>query len=300
MKRSVVALVTIVMAVLSAVAQTGNTVPPPDLGPLPEPNIYERIRRERELGGPLPRRSAGEPVLPDFSNRIVLTTEELNALIEASPEAKFIPPIGYIKKYYSYVTSDILGMARLFPDKNCGVGGVVTLAELERCADVPQKNRGGSLYSFRSPMLRSLRKNAWILRLADGKFQVGNEIVQGVIADIGDADMEKVDLEHKAFEFLSSYDPKQKITSIREQNTVLAAGIAARGYTFTNAALVKVGSTYALRSVLYRYREEGAPMPQRGFDQYIVFKAVGREPDGSVIIIWKELKRDFPRRRLGK
>jgi len=299
MKRSAAALVTIVMAVLFAAAQT-NTPRIPAPTHFPEPNIYERMRRERELGGPLPRRPVGVPVAEELSKMQTLTTEELNALIEASPEARFIPPIEYIKKYYSYVTSDILGMARLFPDRNCGEGGVVTLAELERCADVPQKNRGGSLYSFRSPGLWSLRKNAWILRLADGKFRVGNEIVQGVVADIGDVDPEKIDLEHKAFEFLSGYDPKQKITSIREQNAVFAAGIAARGYTFTNAATVKVGSTYALRSVLYRYREEGAQMPRRGFDQYIVFKAVGQEPDGSVIIIWKELKRDFPRRKLEK
>ena len=299
MKRSVVALVTIVMAVLPAAAQT-NTPRIPAPTHFPEPTFYERIRSESENDPRKPRRSAGEPVAPDLSTIQELTTEELNALMEASPEARFIPPVEYIKKYYAYVTSDILGMARLFPDRNCGEGGVVTLAELERCADVPQRNRGGSLYSFRSPMLGSLRKeNAWILRLADGKFGVGNEIVQGVIADIGDVNPEKIDLEHKAFEFLSGYDPKQKITSIREQKAVLAAGIAAKGYTFTNAAPVKVGSTYALRSVLYRYREEGAPMPNRGFEQYIVFKAVGQEPDGSVIIIWKELKREFPRRRLG-
>jgi hypothetical protein len=299
MKRSIVALVTIVMAVLFAAAQT-NTPRIPAPTHFPEPNIYERMRRERELGGPLPRRSVGVPVAEDLSKMPALTADELKELMEASPEARFIPPTEYIKKYYSYVTSDTLGMARLFPDRNCGEGGVVTLAELERCADVPQRNRGGSLYSFRSPGLWSLRKNAWILRLADGKFGVGNEIVQGVIADIGEADMEKIDLEHKAFKFLSGYDPKQKIQSIREQNIVLAAGIAANGYTFTNAAPVKAGSTYALRSVLYRYREEGAPMPRRGFDQYIVFKAVGQEPDGSVIIIWKELKREFPRRRLEK
>lgn len=299
MKRSIVALAAIVMTVLPVAAQTNiRRITEPVR--FPGPTIYDRMRRERRLGGPLPGRPVGEPVAEDLSKMPGLTAEELNALIEASPEARFIPPIEYIKKYYAYVTSDILGMARLFPDRNCGEGGVVTLAELERCANVPQRNRGGSIYSFRSPMLGSLRKeNAWILRLADGKFGVGNEIVQGVIADIGDVDLEKIDLEHKAFGFLSGFDPEQKIRSIREQNAVLAAGIVAKGYTFTNAAPVKMGSTYALRSVLYRYREEGAPMPNRGFDQYIVFKAVGQEPDGSIIIIWKELKREFPRRRLG-
>lgn len=228
-----------------------------------------------------------------------MTAEELKAFAAYSMiDSQFIPPAEYIRDYHEYAMSDIRGLARIFPDKNCGRGGTVTLAELERCADVPTKTAGGSLYNFRAPGIRNLRALGWLLHYENGKFDIGNDLVQGVIADIGDVDLETITLDHKAFEFLSGYDAKQKRKSILEQKKVLAEGIQKNGFTFTNSVDVKKGSTYALRTLIYRYAEAGGKVPQRGFDQYVVFKVVGIENDGSVIIIWKELKRDFPRRQI--
>lgn len=228
-----------------------------------------------------------------------MTAEELKAFAANSGvDSQFIPPAQYIRDYQMYAVSDIRGLARIFPDKNCGRGTTVTLAELERCADVPTRTAGGSLYNFRAPGVRNLRKLGWLLHYEDGKFEVGNDLVQSVVADIGDVDLESVTLDHDSFKFLGDYDAKQKRKSILEQKGVLATGIAKNGYNFTNAVPVKKGSTYALRSIIYRYAEAGGQVPQRGFDQYVVFKVVGVEADGSAIIIWKELKREFPRRQI--
>lgn len=269
----------------------------PEANKVPFPNSPNDMRPD-----PRTRRTAVVQSGRGFDPRTFppLQAEQMAAIAEASAEnVKYIPPMEYIRKYHVYATSPWMGLARIFPDKNCGTGGTVTLAELERCADVPQKGRGGSIYSFRAGYgLRGLGKSGWILHYASGKFEIGNDIIQGIIADLGDVDIESVDLEHKAFEFLNGYDPKQKRKAIAEQSKLLAGGIKAEGYTFTNAAPVKSGSTYALRSVIYRYSEEGAPLPNRGFDQYVVFKVVGQEADGSVIIIWKELTREYPRRKL--
>jgi hypothetical protein len=295
MKKNIcTALFSIFFAIPAVPGQTATS--DSDRNIVPFPNTPNDMRA--------PPRTRGRTVMqsgrPDPRTLPPIVAEQMAAIAEASAEnSKYIPPMEYIRKYYLYSTSPWMGLARIFPDKNCGTGGTVTLAELERCADVPQKGRGGSLYSFRAGYgLSSLRKNGWIMRFANGKFEVGNDIVQALMADLGDVDIEAVGLEHKAFEFLSDYGPKQKREAIVEQREVLAAGIKGEGYTFTNAVPVNLGSTYALRAIIYRYHEDGAPLPDRGFDQYVVFKVVGIERDGSVIIIWKELARDYPRRKI--
>lgn len=286
------AILPILLAVPAVLGQSSTA--DPDRNKVPFPNSPND-----RTAGPRTRRTVIRSGI-DPSKFPPIAAEQMAAMVEESEaNRKYIPPLEYLFKYRAYTNSPGMGMARIFPDKNCGTGGTVTLVELERCADVPQKGRGGSLYSFRVGFgLRSLRKNGWIMHYTDGKFTVGNEIVQGLIADLGDIDIDTVSIKHKAFEFLNDYDPKQKRQAIMEQSKVLAAGITADGLTFTNAAQVKAGSTYALRSVIYRYHEDGAPRPNRGFDQSVVFKVVGQEADGSVIIIWKELARDYPRRKI--
>jgi hypothetical protein len=285
---------TTLLAVLLTAAAISGQVNAPDRNDVPFPNTPN----DRTAG---PRTGRGVVVssMPDPRSFPPISGERMAAIAEASAEnAKFIPPMEYIRKYYTYATSPGMGLTRIFPDKNCGTGTIVTVAELERCADVPQRARGGSLFSFKAQGLYGLKKNSWILHFADGRFMFGNDIVQAVAADLGDVDIEAVDLKHEAFKFLKGYDPQQKTRAILEQQKLLAAGISADGYTFTNSTPVKAGSTYAVRAVIYRYHEEGAPIPNRGFDQYVVFKVVGIEPDGSVVIIWKELDRQYPRRKI--
>jgi hypothetical protein len=201
------------------------------------------------------------------------------------------------------------------------MGTVVTLAEMERCADVPEGRGGGSMLSFRCapelPFEKVPVENGPYSRVSyeylnlcrtrhttdiwfkGGKFIAGDGIVQGIIADIGDIDLATLTLDHRAFSFLDDYDPKQSLTKIVKQNEVLAKGINAEGYTFTNAVPMKVNSTYVLRSVLYRYHEQGAlEPPVRGVEVRVAFRVVGQEPDGSVVIIWKELDRQYPRRKI--
>lgn len=289
------ALLTIAIICLSAVAFVGQSNTPAR----PDPPFWGKIGPQNPLGRKTvyrqPNRArAGKPVDKP------LTEEELEAMRKAEEEdrIKFGPPQVYHVKFQHFLNSETRGLVRLFPDKNCGRGATVSLTELERCADVPASTAGGSIYNFRAPGVRSLLSQGWLLHYANGKFDVGNDLVQSVITDIGDVDVESVDPGHNALKFLSGYDPKQKMDAILEQKEVLAKGISKNGYNFTNSIAVKNGSTYALRSVIYRYAEDGAALPNRGFDQYVVFKIAGIENDGSVIIIWKELKRDFPRRQI--
>lgn len=282
----------------------------------PNKNVIFTVPRKPRVPVPDPDRTV-EPATREEIEEMARERKERGAVFEADRR--------YRKEFESFLNMENTGIARIFPDKNCGMGSVVTLAELERCVDVPDVKGGGSFFSFRCPsndMVVKIPKensfNNWLsyetlelcktrepadiqsdIHFKGGKFIAGDDIVQGIMADIGDVDLAGLTLRHKAFAFLDKYDPKQSIPKIAQQNDVLAKGISANGFTFTNDLPMKVNSTYVLRSVLYRYHEEGqAAAPIRGVDVRVAFRVVGHGPDGSIVIIWKELGRQFPRRKI--
>lgn len=277
----------------------------------PNRNITIVSPKKPRVPAPDPDRTA-VPATPEELEEMAKERKERGAILEVDRH--------YRKDFESFLNLENTSIARLFADKNCGMGTVVTLAELERCADVPEGKGGGSMFSFRCvqdrffvpTMERSLERGivftSWDpcatklkadMQFKGGKFIAGDGVVQGIMADLGDVNIETVDLNHKAFDFIDDYDPKQSIPKIAKQDAELANGINAKGFTYTNAAPVKLNSTYVLRSVLYRYHEEGElEPPVRGVEVRVAFRVVGQEPDGSVIIIWRELDRQYPRRKI--
>jgi hypothetical protein len=209
------------------------------------------------------------------------------------------PPNSYYIKYADLLKDEKWNLARLFVDKNCGEGKIVAVKELERCANVAPVKGGGSLYSFR------LRKNAyftpdwWDIHFTGDKFTVGNETVQTIISDVGAVDLKDVHLKSKAFEFLKDYEPKLTLAELKEQNKILEKGITFGGFTYSNSVAVNPDSTYVLRSTAYRLKIQTLLMNVgKGIDTFVAFRIVGREQDGSLVILWKELKTELPRREL--
>jgi hypothetical protein len=291
---------------------TGNTTP-------------DSVRTEAERQ----RRKIEGPPSPDRNLKVVprngrkkdpetdeppLSKEELEAIRNEATEEyqKFAVGEEYGKTYKAFLDLEETGIERLFEDKGCGKGKVTTLAEIERCADVPQGRNGGSWVTFRCrsrtvnvrdfrPWMEADCRTKFLrdLTFRNGMFVAGNDgVIQGIIVDIGDVDLEGVKKSHKAVEFLFDYDPKQTFETIAKQKEVLAKGINTKGFFFSDRVPVKLNSTYVLRSVLYRYQEAGAPNPPYGADVRMVFKVVGIEPDGSVVIVWKEMDRQHPRRQI--
>lgn len=219
-------------------------------------------------------------------------------------QAKYGISRDYRKKYQSFLNLSDTGIIRIFPNKNCGgTSKIVTVAELERCSDVPPENDGGSIWSFRcrkDHLGDCRRKQNVDLKFKDGMFFTGNGVVQGIMADLGDIDPAEIRSTDGAVKFIDAYNPKQSLPKIAAQDLILASGIKGYGnYVYTNSAAAKLNSTYILRAVLYRYHEPGQlSVPLRGVDVRVVFKVVAREPDGSIIIIWKELDRQYPRRKI--
>lgn len=284
-----------------------------------EPPLWVRDleRQQRKIDEQFGKDKNGMIVQPPLEESIVrpMTEEEKEIFAErmknyAITMRRLQAPATYYKKYESFLKDGKTGLARLFLDLNCDEGKTVTVEELKRCGDVIPVKGGGSYYSFRVGTNAGFLRDWWDLHFVNENFRVGNDSVQAVIAQIGDIDLEAVNLNSMALTFLKKHKAKKTLQEIKKQNKVLEKGIESNGFTYSNLAPVKLNSTYVMRSTAYfiddvrtikiddfndsnRFYGSG-----RGMDVILVFKVVGREADGSLILLWKELKLDLPRKKL--
>lgn len=225
----------------------------------------------------------------------------------------------YYEKYKSSLKDKKVHLARLQPDRDCYGKYVVSVEELEKCSDVVPVSGGGSMYSFRLKLNYPLIKNYvfiedgilftsdkpelgfdkavdwWNIHFTDDRFAVQNSSVRGVVAQVGNVDLESITLTSKELDFLNNFKPKNNSAEIKEQNEALKKGISSNNFVYFDSVPVELNSTYVLRSIDYRSVKRPQPTSTRKqvdkrADMTIAFKVVGRENDGSVIILWKELK----------
>lgn len=267
--------------------------------------------------GFIPNRSGGSAPNSLYKGR----KTEISSLKKAFERTKIllvIPEI-YYEKYKSLLENKKARLARLQPDKDCYGKYVVSAEDLEKCSDVVPVSGGGSMYSFRLklnyPLIKSFvfiedgilftsdkpelgfdkAVDWWNIHFTDNKFVVQNSSVRGVISQIGDVDLESITLTSKELDFLNNFKPKNNLAEIKEQNEALKKGINSNDFVYYNSVPVELNSTYVLRSIDYRSLKR--PQPSRArkqvdkrADMTVAFKVVGREVDGSVVILWKELK----------
>jgi len=104
----------------------------------------------------------------------------------------------------------------------------------------------------------------------------------GLIVKLGDVPLDKVTLEHDGVKFLAAYRPPSAIHKARAEQRRADDGILRGQYEYKWDAPAIVNYTYALRSIYYDKS-----------DVLVSFRVVRKEIDGSVVILWKMLKR-FP------
>ncbi len=293
------ALLVIIMGTAFGVfAQTPGAPHSPN-NPLPgwvHDNARKRSEFERMTKTPPSGMTPGTIVV---SRRRDPKAEEARAEINAM----LLPAPAYLETYGKFLKRSKNGIFRIFVDAGCDKGLTVSVEELGKCRDAIPIKGGGSLFSFRyGGSHLGIEQDFWDLHFVDGELIAGNDSVEGLIAEVG-GDFEKINLKDAAFKAFGKYEPKRSTTEIRTQNERLAKRLEINGYTFLNSAVAKLNSVYALRIVAYKPRTPKNLSPYkrlfgRGLDLRIAFKIVGQESDGSLVVIWKELKRDLPRREL--
>jgi hypothetical protein len=102
----------------------------------------------------------------------------------------------------------------------------------------------------------------------------------GFFTVIGDIPLEKVTLEHRAIKFLIAYDPPSKEPEVRAEQRRAYTGIEKDGFMYKNSVLAIPNCTYVLRSIDFH-----------NSDVLVAFRVLKKEDDGSLLILWKMLKR---------
>ena len=252
-----------------------------------------RQRKGAALESPFETNATGRKLSKEEKERLeedVREIERIAAMLRA--------PQAYYDQYSKFLKGRNTGLTRLFVDRDCDKGHTVTVPELERCVGTVPIKSGGSKFSFRLNNHTYRGRDWWDISFRDGRLIVGNETVQGLIAEIGDVEpeaMKKADV----LRSLRNYEPKSKISELRSEREALANGISSGDHRLSNAVTPKPGSAYVMRSVAYRI--DGlteTEAPARMLDVTVAFKVVGVESDGSVILLWKEIDRSVTRRKL--
>lgn len=291
------ALVFVLSSLISGFSQTSTTTNPHDTRPDYQRNADAARSRQNDtvkrvvdqsrsvVGSPRRIESPEQRRAAEAEKRKAL--EEINSLLSVPPE--------YGIKYAEFLKGKKTGIARLFPDRGCDKGIVVSVAALERCGTTAPIKGAGSRFSFRLNKLPDYASLDFIqyligesdIHFVDGKFVVGTESIQDIIADIGEIELDDVALKSDAAKFLRSFKPANTVAKVAVQNQNLAAGVSENGFVYSTSVAITLDRTYLLRSIAFRTREYGSFW---NTDVLTAFKVVGQETDGSVVILWKELK----------
>lgn len=305
LKRVNFACFVFLLCVQSSFAQTTNPNTNPPVDPRdPRPEYMRRVddARKRQAdnnqkiidqlgsstkGGYILRKpeTSEERKAREQENKEIL--EEINALLAAPPE--------YFAKYSEFLKKKNTGIARIFPDRGCDKGKTVSLQELERCGGTAQIRGAGSIYSFR---LNEIPNNlplelirAFVaqsdIHFINGKVEVGTGGILDIIAEVGDVELSTVDLRSDSVRYLRAFKPGKTDEKVAVQRKQIVAGVNENGYFYSTSSPVVLNRTYVLRSIAF---------DRFGFrsfwntDVITAFKVIGLEKDGSVVILWKELK----------
>jgi hypothetical protein len=140
---------------------------------------------------------------------------------------------------------------------------------------------GGAYYSFVRNDQEYGRGSD--ISLEQGHLKVGFAGADyGLLLNVGDISLDQVSSDHVATRALLDYTPPIKEADIRAEKRKLWQGIELTGFKFKSSVPAKVGNTYLLRSISIDTS-----------DSLTAFRVVRKDTDGSLILVFKVLKK-FP------
>lgn len=159
--------------------------------------------------------------------------------------------------------------------------GMIRLLPREVFQDKLTIRGGGAYYSFaRLTHEYGLGSD---IELQQNQFSVGFAGADfGFLTRLGKVAIEEVTLDHPAAQFLSTFAAPTAEPAARDQHARASAGFEVNGFTYQDRVKFKGKNSYLLRSVGYRES-----------DLLVAFRIVSQDDDGSVVIVWKILKK-FP------
>jgi hypothetical protein len=187
-------------------------------------------------------------------------------------EKQFIPPTAEDRaEYSSFLQQPGTGIMRLLPREK--YDGFLAI------------RGGGAYYSF--TLLTNEYGRDSDIGLEQDTLSVGFAGADfGMLTVLGDVELDEVKLDSPAVEYLAAFNTPLKEMDARVQQRRVGEGFTINEVAYKNRYPARVETTYVVRSVNYN-----------DSDILVAFRVVRRDADGSLIILWKLLKK-FPVPRL--
>jgi hypothetical protein len=146
---------------------------------------------------------------------------------------------------------------------------------------------GGAYYSF--DRLTHAYGYGSDISLQQGHLSVGFAGADyGMLVRVGDGPVDAITLDHPSVRFLSAYTAATEEPQARVEYRRFGTGTTIDGLPVKSRLPVEINTTYVLRSI--NYSES---------DVLVAFKVIGKDPDGSVTLVWKLLKK-YPKPELAR
>ncbi len=224
----------------------------------------------------------------------------------ASAKKRIPPTIADTSRYSEFLKQPKTGIVTLLNGSDCiqrDEGGGLVLDST--CPQLVLPGGGGH-YSFRRNEYAHESLADLGLR-ADHLVSFG-KLNQAILVDIGVANIESVRDDHPALKFLYNFAPASTKDDAAKEFAKFEIGIDSAGYVYRNSLPVKANSTFAVRVIAYKgkvrqvidvfgdRRKIDILNGDLRKDVIVLFRVIAKEPDGSVTVIWKEIRRkDSPK-----
>lgn len=220
---------------------------------------------------------------------------------------KYVAPNSeYQIKYKSFLNSSFTGIVKLLPEKSC------VSNEKNPIQQCPNNfiYGNGRFFSFR---WKDYVIDKWAdLENLNGFFVSNGTDNQGILVNLGDVNLESLNLTTKGVEFLTNFVPSTQIEEVGKQYMQIWNEIEVDGFRYAKILSIEVNKTYGLRTIAYErdidlilteQQKQKVKDPKlrkilfdplredKREDVIIVFRVLEKGEDGSVTIIWKELQR---------
>lgn len=225
-----------------------------------------------------------------------LTKEEIKkikALLAPNPED--------LAKYKDFLRQPNTGLFRLFPDFDCESKNLIRVD-----ANCENFIAGSWSYSFRSKKYADL--DFFDIRFHEGDLIADGFLSQEILVVLGDVSLESVSPTSGGMKFLYDFKPEVQNHEAEKQFIQIANIIEVDGYKYSKRVKALENTTYAMRIVAYRNENnikfrfrDGISSDDRRYlftntvdkrmDLTLAFRVIRKDKDGSISILWKELKR---------
>ena len=209
-------------------------------------------------------------------------------------EIKLLAPENQdLQTFSDFLSNKNTGITKLIIDKGCDQGSEI-VNSTPHCLKYAMPGAGAS-YSFRVKNYQN--KSLGDLNFSGDVFETTGVLKQGILINIGDISLDKINLDTKELKVLAEFIPPDNFKKASAFSAMLEKGIDGGEFVYKNSAPVLENTTYALRSIAYRGEVnqvvDGISYNELSFDErrdvIVVFRIVRLVPDESVTILWKEL-----------